>query len=181
MNALQMFEIEDSALEKSETKNKYEVKNIDDVNGTFRKIKAFMDKKFELEELAQKEIERVQNWLENEVKQINERIEFYNGRLTEYAVIQREQDPKFKCSTPYGKVSFRKQQPKWEYDDDTVIESLKASGLNEYIRVKEEVNKADLKKAVSVVEGRAITPDGEIIEGIKVTEQPDKLDIKVAE
>lgn len=186
MNALQIAEIEEMELlaeveNATESSFRFTVENLEQVNWAFRKIKAYMEKKAELEVLAKAEIERIQSWLAGEVKQIDNSIGFFEGLLTEYAVKQRELDPKFKCSTPYGKVSFRKQQPKWEYEDEVVLDSLKASELNEYIRVKEEINKADLKKAMKVVEGRAVTSDGEIIEGIKVIDQPDKLDIKVAE
>lgn len=182
MNALEMFEIEEEQrLEEDQLHEKYEVKDLDGVNWVFRKIRAHLSKKSELEALAKAEIERIQNWLAHETKQIDSHINFFEGLLTEYAVKQRELDPKFKCSTPYGKIGFRKQPIKWEYEDEVVLGSLKASGLSEYIRIKEEVNKAELKKAVSVVEGRAVTSDGEIIEGIRVIDQPDKIDIQVVE
>lgn len=101
--------------------------------------------------------------------------------LTEYFVRQKEVDPKFKISTPYGKVSSRKQQPKWNYEDEKVLNWLKENDT-ELIRIKEEVNKAELKKKYKAVGKEVITEDGgEIVEGITIEERPDSINIKVVE
>lgn len=81
--------------------------------------------------------------------------------MEEYYRGQRKLDPKFKLSTPYGKVSSRKQQDKWIYEDETVLESLKQHHLDELIRVKEEVNKVDLKKEIEILEN-VVSQNGEI-------------------
>ena len=78
----------------------------------------------------------------------------------------RKNDPKAKIKTPHGTVSTRKQPDSWEYRED-VLDILKELELTEFITIKESINKAELKKAVRVLEdGRVISPDGELIESI---------------
>lgn len=180
MNPLQVLEIDElQQMPEDQRRERFEIKDLDGVNWAFRKIMAYNSKRAELEALARAEIERIQSWLAQESKQINDGISFFEALLTEYAVIQREVDPKFKASTPYGKISFRKQQPQWEYQEETVIQSLKDAGLNDLIRVKEEPNKVEIKKSLTVVDGRAVDQDGQIIDGITIIERPDKVEIKV--
>lgn len=158
----------------------FRVTDLDTANWCFRKLQALKHQKNEFENLAQAEMDRIQNWLEARLQTLIRQEEFFNNLLQEYALVQRAADPKFKISTPYGKVSFRKQQPKWNYKDETVLNSLKAASLTDFIKIKEEVNKAELKKAAKVVNGNVLIADtGELIEGIEVVEQPEAIKIEV--
>ncbi|MFT9495855.1 host-nuclease inhibitor Gam family protein [Anaerosolibacter sp.] len=182
LNQLQVFEIEElKNMTEDESHARFEIKDLDGVNWVFRKIRANMSKKAELEALAKTEIERIQSWLAGETKQIDDSVNFFEGLLMEYAIKQRAADPKFKCSTPYGKIGFRKQPVKWEYEEEILVENLKKAGLNDLVRTKEEPNKTEIKKKLKVVNGKAVTEDGEIIDGITITEQDEKIDIKVVE
>lgn len=187
MNELLKMEFEEieDILERAEltetfTDDRFKIRSIEQSNWAFRKLKALDEKVKQVTDLASKEIERILEWKENELKQVGRSREFFEGLLTEYFVRQKEMDPKFKISTPYGKVSSRKSQPKWNYEDDKVLEWLKEND-KELIRIKEEINKAELKKKYQVMNGQVVTEDGEIVEGIEVTEQPDSISIKVVE
>ncbi|NMA64749.1 MAG: hypothetical protein GX957_00710 [Clostridiaceae bacterium] len=164
-----------------EQKERFKVEDLQSADWCLRKIRAGEQKKKEMQEFANAEIERILMWLKNETAKIDDSQEFFKGLLSEYLYGQRKVDPKFKISTPNGTVSTRKQQPKWTYDDKRILESLKQSGRNEFIRIKEEVNKSELKKAVQVVDGQAVTKDGEIIEGITIADQGETVVVKVAE
>ncbi|WP_027309316.1 host-nuclease inhibitor Gam family protein [Caloramator sp. ALD01] len=177
MNALEIYEIQE--VEQLEGKEQFKVTNIDQANWCLRKISALKKKQIENEQLAKAEIERIEKWLKKENEQLENSIKFFEVLLEEYAKEQREKDAKFKLSTPYGKLSFRKQQPKWNYDEETVLKFLKASGKTEFIRVKEEINKAELKKKFKVVGELVVDENGEIIEGITIEEQPEKVVIDV--
>jgi len=178
MNLLEQYEIQE--VEQQEREG-FKIESLDQVNWAFRKIKAFNTKKAEIEALAKAEIDRINNWKEKELSGITGSIEFFEGLLTAYAITQKKMDPKFKCSTPYGKIGFRKQQPKWEYDEEELIKSLKAAGMSDFIRTKEEPKKNEIKDAVTVVNGKAINSNGEILEGITVVEQGEAISIKVVE
>ena len=100
--------------------------------------------------------------------------------LVEYFIRQRELDPKFKITTPYGKVTARKQQPKWHYDEAKLIEWLKENN-KDLLRVKYEPDKNEIKRVYKVVGTNVVTEDGEIVEGITIEERPEKITIKVVE
>lgn len=182
MNELLEMELEEAidTVEAAEVGGRFTIQDLDSANWAFRKLAAIEKKRNEIKELADKEIDRIKEWQEQEQKGLNNSKEFFEGLLTEYFVRQKEVDPKFRISTPYGKVSSRKQQPKWNYDNDKVLEWLRKNN-SELIRIKEEPDKREIKKAYKVVGNNVVTEDGEIVEGIKVEERPDSINIKVVE
>ena len=179
MNALELFEFEEIENVEKEERERFKIKDLDAANWAFRKLAALEKKQLEYEDLAKKEKERIELWLQGETEKTNQSKRFFESLLEEYFYENKQIDPKFKISTPYGKVSSRKQQSQWEYDNEIVISSLKNAGLDSLIRIKEEPSKSEIKKALHVANGQVVTPDGEIIEGIKVTERPDAIVIKV--
>lgn len=163
-----------------QAKQRYKIDSLDSANWALRKLKAIHEKETEIKQLAERELERITDWLKTETDALKASTDFFEGLLMEYFVTEKEKDPKFKISTPYGKVSSRKQQDEWNYKDDKVLEWLKVND-KELIRIKEEINKAELKKKYQVINGQVVTEDGEIVEGITVTERPDSITIKVVE
>ena len=163
-----------------DAKEKLKIKSTEQANWAFRKLRAINTKAREIKDIGAAEKARIEEWEKKELAILENSTEFFEGLLVEYLIRQKEVDPKFKISTPYGKVSSRKQQPKWNYEDEKVLEWLKANDT-ELIRIKEEVNKAELKKKYKVVGNEVVTKDGEIVEGITIEERPDSINIKVVE
>lgn len=190
MDKLMELELEEAidTIEASQVGGRFTIENLDSANWAFRKLAAIERKRSEIKELADKEIQRIKEWQEQEEKGLNNSKEFFEGLLTEYFIRQKEVDPKFKISTPYGKVSSRKQQPKWNYDDKKLIPYLENYNPK-LIRIKKEVNKVDFKKAVKNKEGFIVTEDGnvisnetgELIEGVTIEDRPDSITVKVAD
>ena len=53
--------------------------------------------------------------------------------------------------------------------------------MADVIKIKKKVDKRKLKKRLEVVDGRAIIKDtGEIVEGIKVTDRPEKFKVDIS-
>lgn len=191
-----LWEIEEADEEElEEVKERFKITDLESANWAFRKLKAIEEKKKEIEELANKEIEpykleisRINEWKDTELKSFDRSIAFFNFLLEEYYREQRKLDPKFKVTTPYGKITSRKQQPKWNYEDEKLIGYLEHY-KPELIRIKKEVNKNDFKKAVKEKDGFILMDDGkvvsnetgELIEGVTVEERPDSINIKVVE
>lgn len=112
------------------------------------------------------EIAKVNKWREEELKHYD--TTFFEVKLKEYYVEQRELNPKFRLTTPNGTVSTRKTtKPNW-IDEEAIINYLKENH-SAAIRVKEEIDKAAFKKMYP--EG-VNHETGEIIPGyeIKVVE-----------
>ena len=167
-------------LETFETE-RFEINDLEQSNWAFRKIKAQEDKIRELEDLAKKETERIKEWLENETKQYKDSISYFEGLLTSYYVRQREVDPKFKLSTPYGKVTSRKEQPKFNRNDDEFLEWLKGNELNDFINIKETPNWGEFKKHIEVKDGLVVANTGEIVEGVTAEERADSITVKAVD
>jgi len=177
MNALQAHEFDDIP----EKRERLQIETIDQVNWVFRKLSAIEAKRKELKQLAEAELYRIKSWLESETSKLDRDADYFQSLLNEYAIRQRDIDPQWrKTSTPYGTVKFKRQVPKWHYDDERLIESLKSAGRTDLIRIKEEPNKVELKKAVKVVNGAVVdTESGAVLEGVLVEELPDAVVVEV--
>lgn len=152
-------------------KDEYPVIDLATATESFAKI-SFVNRKIkEIEEVADKQIELINAWKLAEVKKFEGKKEYYENRVTTYYLTEKNKNEKFKLSTPYGKVTTRKTS-KWVYADETSIKNqLRALGLNDLVRVKEEINKNELKKIYIAVDGKAInTATGEVLENLTIEE-----------
>lgn len=160
---------------------RFKVTDDEKANWALRKVKQFEDRKKENFALAEAEISKVEEWLEIVNADIQNSIEYFQSLLAEYAFNLKKQDPKMKTvKLPNGNLSFRKQQPQWNLDDETVLQALKKSNRTDLIKVTEKPMLADIKKVFVVVEGKAVDPDtGEVVEGITIEERQEKFGVKV--
>src|SRR5690625_480851 len=177
MNSLHDFLDEQEGTEKES----FTVKDDSSANWALRKIKYINDRLDENKALFDAEMDKLERWIKSEEEKSQKDIDFFRSLLAEYAMKKKEKDPKFKSlKLPNGRIGFRKQQPKWNYDDETVLEALKKANMNDFINVKESPRKADIKKAFDVVGNQVINPDtGEILEGITIEERPDNFNVAV--
>lgn len=181
---IEIEEIEEEIFHSSEeeVKQRFKIESLEQANWAFRKMAALDAKAKEVKQLAEAERQRIQEYEQHELRSIESSRAFFESLLTIYANQQREKDPKFKVKTPYGTIGFKKQQPKWNYNEEVLVESLESLGLHDFVKVEKEPKKAEIKKSFQLVKGQVIDPEtGAVIEGITVSEQPPKLDIKVVE
>lgn len=161
----------------------FKIKDLESCTWAFRKIRAYNEKKKEVLAVAQKELDRIKAWAEEETKDIDSSIEFFQGLLTEYYAEQKALDPKFKSiSTPYGTVSARKSPDKLEYNEEAFMEWAENFNLS-LIRIKQEINKEEAKKYFKITEeGAVIDPEtGELVEFARYVQGETKITIKVKE
>ena len=127
--------------------------------------------------IAKAEQERIALWLEEVNKPLLQEREFFENHLTAYLRKEREADPdKKSISTPYGKITSRTTQPKWETEDGLTDWLLNHN--DSLIRIKYEVDKAELKKAYAVDGVQVIDPKtGEVVPHIQIT--PSDISYKV--
>lgn len=171
--------------EAQEEEERFKITDDDRACWALKKIKELEEQIAEKEALAERQIEQVNNWLENETDSLDKQINNFKNMLFEYAQQLREKDPNLKThSLPFGKLQFRKRRPKWQYADkllDTVKESIP-----EALRVKEEVDKRTLKKLIKdsnkyhiLDDGRVVnTETGEMVEGLQIIERGEKFKVK---
>ena len=135
----------------------------------FERLQELNRKKEEIDKMAEslknEKIEAINKWHTKEVSPLDNSIEFLKSKLVEYYRNEKEKDPRFKLSTPYGKLTERKTK-QWRYDVDKVIAYLKENN-QDLIRVKEELDKVSLKKQYP----NGVDPTtGEIIAGLDIEE-----------
>lgn len=151
-----------------ESKERFYVDNLDKANWAFRKLAALNAIKAENTELAVKEIDRINEWLVSRNNTIDNKISHLEGLLKEYYITERNKDDEFRLSTPYGKVTSKKGKD-YIYNDELLVEELADT---DYIVIKKSIDKNKLKKEITILEdGRAVTNDGVVLEGLTVTDK----------
>jgi len=183
MNALFNYELEElEQLELTEeTKERFKITDKEQLNWAFRKLLVLEQEQKEIDELAQKEINRITEWQDGQSKGITSSKLFFEGLITEYATSERVKNKEFKSNkTPYGVVRFKKQQDEYLYEnEEEAIKYLEAYDKElvvvEKKPVKNEVKKRFTKQGEQLIN----TETGEVIPGIKVNTREDKIEIKV--
>ena len=176
------FDIEEIDMEETpqeELKQRFKIQDLGGCDWTLRKLTAINEKETDIENRAKKEIERINEWKAGELKKTEDDKAYFEGLILEYYVEQKQLDPEFKISSPYGKVSSRKQPLKYDYDTDKFIKWAEENERADLIRIKQEVDKKSTKKAFMVNGNQLVDEDtGMVVEGVIVTEVPDKITIK---
>lgn len=166
-------------LEQQELEEVQEAKinSLEDVCKYLRKIAYLKKKSAENIELADAEKKRIEIWLDKENKAIESKIDYFKGLLQAYYTEQKAQNPKYRLSTPYGKVYSRKQQPQFVYEANQLIDWLKEKGYTEYISKVEAPKWGEFKETVKVDGNRIIDANGEVVDAVKVIPQPEKIEV----
>lgn len=79
---------------------------------------------------------------------------------------------------PSGKLVLKRQEPELEKDDSKVIEWLKANAGGQYIKTKESLDWAEMKKHLAVIGSTVADENGLPIDCIKAVERPDVFKIE---
>ena len=117
-------------------------------------------------------------------KQADEEAAFFESMLVPYFTERMESG--FTKSTktqttyklPTGKLILKKQGPTYDRNNAELLPWLKAN-RPDLVKVEESPNWAELKKTVTVVGDSVVTADGEVVPGVKVTEQDDEFKVEV--
>ena len=156
-----------NALLQNDLEEVREVFSINDLQGAtwaFRKLRAIEEKQKEITAIAIEEKLRIDEWLSNESKSLNDDKAYFEGLLSAYYIEERAKDKKFKLSTPYGKVTSRKTE-KYIYEDEQAIMDYCNMNELDVIRIKEELDKSAFKK---ICKGGVNQETGEVVPGVRV-------------
>ena len=157
------------------------VKNNSDADFYLRQINKLKEQKEEINKFVDQELERqmrlYQQYREDRMRPLDNQIAFYEEALRTFAMNEYAETNRKTIKLPNGTLSIRKQPPKYIYSDEEVLSFLKENNLNDYIRVKEEVNKKDLKKATQINNNNQMMIDGKEVPGVVVVPQDDKFEV----
>lgn len=158
------------------------VKNKSDADFYLRQINKLKQQKEEINEFVDQEIERqlrlYQEYREDRMRPLDNQIAFYENALKTFAMNEYAETNKKTIKLPNGTLAIKKQQPKYVYNDEQVLEFLQENNYKDYIRTKAEVNKKDLKKNAIVNNNNELVIDGKVVPGVVVIPQEDKFEVK---
>lgn len=175
--------------EELDTSNVFAVIDLDTAAEAQRRVAYFEEKKKEIDAIIEKQIapfmekiEKIKMWGHEAKFEYEEKQAYYSNHLEQYLrsevakQMEAGKNPKKTLSLPYGKISLKKQQPKFEKDEKALFEYAKTAG---FVRVKEETDWMELKKNCVVAGGKLYDQSGEAVPGITVIEQGEKFEIKL--
>lgn len=165
--------LEHDLQEAQERKEEFRVSDLQGATWAFRKLRAIEEKQKEITAIATEEKQRIDEWLSNESKSLNDDKAYFEGLLSAYYIEEKAKDKKFKLSTPYGKVTSRKTE-KYIYEDVQAIMDYCNMNELDVIRVKEELDKSAFKK---ICKGGVNQETGEVVPGVRV-EKVESISIK---
>ena len=158
------------------------VKNKSDADFYLRQINKLKQQKEEINEFVDQEIERqlrlYQEYREDRMRPLDNQIAFYENALKTFAMNEYAETNKKTIKLPNGTLAIKKQQPKYVYNDEQVLEFLQENNYKDYIRTKAEVNKKDLKKNAIINNNNELVIDGKVVPGVTVIPQEDKFEVK---
>ena len=116
-------------------------------------------------------------------KAADDDVAYFTAKLEEYfaTVPHKATKTQESYSLPGGKLIRKKQQPKFETDDETLVPWLAENQMYDLVKIKRSADWAGLKKLVTVSPDGAsvMTKDGEIIPGVTVTQRPDVFKVEM--
>lgn len=130
----------------------------------------------------EKTIERVNAYRNSQIKPLANQKEYYANLLKNFAEKELEDSKKRSVKLPYGTLSIKKQQPKWDYGDEAeLLQWLKTNELQCVIneKISHSIDKKSLKDQVIVTPDNIVMLNGKVLPGIQVIEQADKFTIKI--
>jgi len=101
-----------------EVRKRFQITDLSSMNWALRKLSALEKDHDGDTSLLNSEYQRIAKWYDKQSNSYQNSKQFLEGLIGEYAKTQRAEDPKWKQKTPFGAVSFRKQQPEWIYEGD---------------------------------------------------------------
>lgn len=156
--------------------------NVQDLDQLDRIVEKIIQIDKDLEErvaVAEKRINELTYWINNEKQKAQEAKEFFTSLVAPF-LKEKLKDAKTKSiNLPSGTVGLRKQQPEIKRDNAKLLEWLKNKNKVDFIKITEEVKWAELKKTLKFENGRAITDSGEdLSDAIEVIEREDSIYFK---
>lgn len=162
--------------------DRFAITSDEQANFFLRRLQEVRSEKDKINQTCNNEIERfttkVNNFRAKEILSLENTENYFNGLLEEYAKKQLEGSKKKSLKLPFGTMSFKKGQRKMVYEDETLMNFIKNNSLNDFIRIKEEINKSELKKAVAISEDGTVTLNGTIVEGVTTLPGEESFTVK---
>lgn len=170
------FLTNDEQLELEKIREKFEVHDLSTLGFALRKIAELQEEIKSVEEYAEAEYQRIDNWLEKANAENKNSIAFFEGLIRLYHERVLLENPKKKTiSTPYGSSKSRtKKSDVAVKDKNVLIKHFEDNGMDEYVKYEKGVKWSEFKSKINVVEDdqgiRFFDENGLEIEGLELKE-----------
>ena len=126
------------------------------------KLIYLQDRMTEIESLYQQELDHLEKWKQHRIGILQRQYDYLSRSLESWLMVSNQKT----ANLPHGTLQFRRQPVRVEVlDEETIIR------LGEFIRIKQTIDKAAIKKHY--------VQTGEIPDGVDIVEQEPKFSIKL--
>ncbi len=176
------MDIVDDILDRKEEKEGFKITN--DVSADWA-LDVIRESKAEIsrfEMVVNEKVRILQDRLEAFKASQERKISYFEGLLREYfesLSIKPTKAGNKIYNLPSGKLQLKKREPEYIKDETKLLQFLKKSGMNNFIKTIEKPEWEELKKVVTVSGKTIVNKDGEIIDGVEVRAREPKFEVKV--
>jgi hypothetical protein len=173
-----MEDVERSLAEAMELGNSFYLENDADADSALHKIQRLNRGIEWAKKLAEQQKQKIDLWLEQQIANRQEAISSQENLLQLYAEDRLRNSKRKSVSLPNGKFGFRKQPPKITHDD-TILLAFAKESAPQFVKVKESVDWAGLKKSCIIDQDKMIDENGEVLPGITIEQQEAKFYVDI--
>ena len=135
-----------------------------------------------IRELAEAQIQKIEEKLAAAERRYENGTRFLTGKLAEYFETVPHKATKTKESYRLlsGTLTRKYGGAQMKQDDAQLVQYLKDSGQLEFIKTEEKPKWGEFKKRLEIMGGSAVDKEtGEIVEGVQIIEKPDTFSVDV--
>lgn len=184
LDELEGMDMDTFAGDEEETGQRPEWRITDDgcADWAVRKIAEERAELARIKELADAQIQRIEEKVAAAERRCENGTRFLTGKLAEYFHTVPHKVTKTKRSYRLlsGSLTLKLGQPTMKPDDEKLVPYLKAAGLTDLIKTEEKAKWGEYKKQLQIVGASAVDKNtGEIVEGVTVETKPDTFTVDV--
>lgn len=175
-----MKELEKSLAEAMENNNSPYLENDADADSVLHKIQRLNRGIDYVRKIAEQQIQKIVAWRDEQIINRQEAISSEQNLLQLYAEERLKNSKRKSVSLPSGKFGYRKQPPKITHDD-TILLAFAKEAAPQFVKIKESVDWAGLKKSCVIDQDKMIDENGEVLPGITIEQQEPKFYVDTKE
>lgn len=156
----------------------FKVDTLEKAAAVMRKYRALAQRVQEIKDLAAAERDRIGAWEDRATAPVMSQMEFYEGHLQAFAMMQRA-DGRKSVSLPDGDIKTRVSAPSFEVDRAVFLEWAQEQKRDDVMRVSFAPDMAAIKGAFLPDGGVAVDPvSGEVVPGLVPV--PERVTVSLA-
>jgi len=172
--------VDDFITENSDENNEFIIDDDKKAEWALRKIAGEREEAQRYINVCKSMILEYEEKIRKEEEKLIKKTSFLEAKLQQYfqSVKYKSTKTQKTYKLPSGVLRLKYQQPEFKRDEDKLVNWLKENKLLDFIKVKETPNWVELKKNIKISGNRAVSEDGQIIEGVEVVEKPPVFEIE---